>query len=263
MSTSAPGPGARVARSLRAGLPALVTVLAVLALWIGVTAGGAVPDYVIPPPGAVLETLAATWPTQLARATMITGTETVLGLVIGVVVALAMVVLAGYVPLVGQAMTPLLVASQAIPVVVIGPLLTIALGYGMAPKVIVVALLCFFPVALNLMAGIRAVDTRLVDTMCSLHASRQALFWRVRLPHAAPRGFAGLRVSVTFAPVAAVFAEYTGSSDGIGYLMLQSIPRLQTSFVFAQVVVLALMASILLAAVTLLERLVCSWKTPS
>ena len=80
-------------------------------------------------------------------------------------------------------------------------------------------------------------------------------------PFAAPRGFAGLRVSVTFAPVAAVFAEYTGSTDGIGYLMLQSIPRLQTDFVFAQVLVLTVMSSLLLAAVTVLERLICSWNT--
>ena len=160
-------------------------------------------------------------------------------------------------------MTPLLIASQAIPVIVIGPLLTIALGYGMAPKVIVVALLCFFPVALNLLAGIRSVDARLIDTLRSLHATRHGLFWRVRLPYAAPRGFAGLRVSVTFAPVAAVFAEYTGSTDGIGYLMLQAIPRMQTDFVFAQVIVLTIMSAVLLASVIGLERLVCPWNKPT
>jgi putative hydroxymethylpyrimidine transport system permease protein len=85
----------------------------------------------------------------------------------------------------------------------------------------------------------------------------------VRLPFAAPRGFAGLRVSVTFAPVAAVFAEYTGSTNGLGYLMLQAIPRLQTDFVFAQVAVLTIMSSVLLASVTILERLICPWNTPT
>jgi len=245
----------------RAAAPAAVTVVLILAAWIMVTALELVPEYVIPAPAAVLESLLVSWPDRLGPATALTGIETLLGIGIGVLVAVAVVVVSGYFPVVGRALTPLLVASQAIPVIVIGPLLTIALGYGIAPKVVVVALLCFFPVALNLLAGVRDVDARLIDTLRTLHASRRALFWRVRLPFAAPRGFAGLRVSVTFAPVAAVFAEYTGSTDGIGYLMLQSIPRLQTDFVFAQVIVLTLMSSLLLAAVTVLERLVCPWNT--
>ncbi|MDV8000767.1 ABC transporter permease [Rhodococcus sp. IEGM 1408] len=250
-------------RLLRSAGPACVTILLVLAVWISVTAFGLVPDYVIPAPLAVLDSLVSTWPGRLGSATLLTATETVVGVMLGVFVALFVVIVSGFVPTIGQAMTPLLVASQAIPVIVIGPLLTISLGYGMAPKVIVVALLCFFPVALNLLAGVRAVDTRLIDTLRSLHATRGSLFWRVRLPSAAPRGFAGLRVSVTFAPVAAVFAEYTGSTNGLGYLMLQAIPRLQTDFVFAQVLVLTVMSSLLLASVTLLERLICPWNTPA
>ncbi|WP_010540422.1 ABC transporter permease [Dietzia alimentaria] len=250
-------------RFLRSAAPACVTLLLLLAIWTGVTALELVPGYVIPAPRAVLNSLVTTWPDRLGSATLLTATETVVGVILGVLVAVAVVVVSGYVPTVGQAMTPLLVASQAIPVLVIGPLLTISLGYGIAPKVIVVALLCFFPVALNLLAGVRAVDARLIDTLRSLHATRGSLFWRVRLPFAAPRGFAGLRVAVTFAPVAAVFAEYTGSTNGLGYLMLQAIPRLQTDFVFAQVVLLTLMSSLLLASVTILERLICPWDRPT
>lgn len=250
-------------RFLRSAAPACVTLLLVLAIWTGVTALELVPGYVIPAPRAVLNSLVTTWPDKLGSATLLTATETVVGVILGVLVAVAVVVVSGYVPTLGQAMTPLLVASQAIPVLVIGPLLTISLGYGIAPKVIVVALLCFFPVALNLLAGVRAVDARLIDTLRSLHATRGSLFWRVRLPFAAPRGFAGLRVAVTFAPVAAVFAEYTGSTNGLGYLMLQAIPRLQTDFVFAQVVLLTVMSSLLLASVTILERLICPWDRPT
>lgn len=250
-------------RLLRSAVPAGVTILLVLAAWIAVTAFELVPDYVIPAPAAVLDSLVSSWPDRLGPATALTALETIVGILLGVIVALVVVVVSGYFPAVGQAMTPLLIASQAIPVIVIGPLLTIALGYGMAPKVIVVALLCFFPVALNLLAGVRSVDARLIDTLRTLHATRRSLFWRVRLPFAAPRGFAGLRVSVTFAPVAAVFAEYTGSTNGLGYLMLQAIPRLQTDFVFAQVIVLTVMSSLLLATVAALERLICPWNAAS
>lgn len=253
----------RLGSAVRGALPSVVTLALILAAWVAVTAARMVPDYVIPAPRDVLESLLTMWGTRLGPATLVTATETAAGIVLGAAVALAVAVVAGQLPVLGSAMTPLLVASQAVPVIVIGPLLTIALGYGMAPKVIVVALLCFFPVALNLIAGIRGVEARLLDTLRTLHATRRALFWRVRLPAAAPRGFAGLRISVTFAPVAAVFAEYTGSTDGIGYLMLQAIPRLQTDFVFALVLILTAMSGLLLAAVTLLERLVCPWHTPT
>ncbi|MDF1488093.1 ABC transporter permease [Tessaracoccus caeni] len=246
-------------RSLRAVVPAAVTVGLLLALWVVMTAGDAIPDYIIPAPDAVLRSILSTWPDRLGPATLVTGLETVAGLAVGVVAALVIVTLDGFLPVIGRALTPLLVLSQAIPVVVIGPLLTISLGYGVAPKVIVVALLCFFPVALNLLAGVRDVDPRLVATMRSLDASRLALFWRLRFPSALPRGLAGLRVSVTYAPVAAVFAEYTGATDGIGYLMLQAIPRMQTDFVFAQVIVLTTMAGLLLGVVTFLGNIICPW----
>ena len=243
-------------------LPPSVTVALLLAAWIAVTSTGSVPVYVIPSPRAVAAALVTNWGDTLASATWLTLAETCAGIGLGVAVAVAMVSASGDLAVLGTALTPLLVASPAIPTIVIGPLLTIVLGYGMSPKVIVVALLCFFPVALNLMAGIRDVDRRLIDTMRTLHAGRSALLWRVRIPAAAPRGFAGLRICVTFAPVAAVFAEYTGSTNGIGYLMLQAIPRLATDFVFAQVIVLTLMSGLLLGAVTLLERLICPWNSP-
>lgn len=245
--------------AVRSAAPAVVTVLLIVGLWVVATVGGAVPAYVIPSPDAVLRSIVSTWSDRLGPAALVTGVETLAGLAVGVVAALMIVVLDGFWPLVGRAFTPLLVLSQAIPVVVIGPLLTIALGYGMAPKIIVVALLCFFPVALNLLAGVRDVEPRLIATMKSLDASRLGLFWRVRFPAALPRGLAGLRVSVTYAPVAAVFAEYTGATDGLGYLMLQAIPRMQTDFVFAQVIVLTLMAGLLLGFVTAMERIVCPW----
>lgn len=248
---------------LRRVLPPAITVILLIAAWVVATEGGFVVDYVIPSPRAVIESLVKMWPSRLSSATWLTLSETLLGTGIGVAVAIITVVVSGYLPVIGSALTPLLIASQAIPVIVIGPLLTIVLGYGLAPKVIVVALLCFFPVALNLMAGVRSVDPRLIDTMRSLHASQHDLFWRVRLPYAAPRGFAGLKVSVTFAPVAATFAEYTGATNGIGYLMLQAIPRMQTAFVFAQVIILTIMSGLMLAAVTILERLLCPWNENS
>lgn len=246
-------------RHLSITLPPLLTVALIAGAWIWATAGDRVADYVLPSPGAVATALGVNWADRLASATWLTLTETVLGILLGVVVAVVVTVAAGYLPVLGRAFTPLLVASQAIPTIVLGPILTIALGYGMLPKVLVVALVCFFPVAMNMLAGINAVDDRLVNTMRSMHGTRHSVFWRLRFPSALPSGFAGLRVSVTYAPVAAVFSEYTGSTDGVGYLLLQAIPRLQTDFVFALVVVLTVMSASLLLTATVLQRICCPW----
>lgn len=248
-------------RLLKTVLPPSVTVVLVVLVWVWFTTGGRMQDYVLPSPGSVLSAVLDNWSDRLAPAARLTAWETLLGMALGITVAVAAAVAAGYVPLLGQALAPLLVASQSVPVVVIGPILTIALGYGTEPKVLVVALLCFFPVAMNLLSGIRTVDRKLLDTMRSLHATRHSLFWRVQFPAALPAGFAGLRIAATYAPVAAVFAEYTGSTDGLGYLLLQAIPRLQTDFVFALVVVLTVMSAALLLTVTALERLCCPWSS--
>ncbi|AHW63510.1 ABC transporter permease [Corynebacterium glyciniphilum] len=250
-------------RALSSVAPPLVTVVLIALLWVAATSGTRIEDYVLPSPGSVVTALRDNWAGRLAPATWLTLTETLLGILCGVAVALVVTVAAGYLPLLGRALTPLLVASQAVPTIVLGPILTIALGYGMLPKVIVVALVCFFPVAMNLLSGIRGVDQRLVDTMRSLHGTRHAVFWRLRFPSALPAGFAGLRVAVTYAPVAAVFSEYTGSTDGVGYLLLQAIPRLQTDYVFALVVVLTVMSATLLLLATMLERLCCPWAAHS
>ncbi|WP_041631046.1 ABC transporter permease [Corynebacterium terpenotabidum] len=240
-------------------LPPLVTVVLIVLVWVFATTDGRTEDYVLPSPGSVITALGDNWSDRLASATWVTLSETLLGMALGLAVALVVAVGAGYVPLLGNAFAPLLVASQSVPVAVIGPVFTIALGYGTLPKILVVALMCFFPVAMNLLSGIRSTDPRLIDTMRSLHATRHSLFWRVRFPAALPAGFAGLRVAVTYAPVAAVFAEYTGSTDGLGYLLLQAIPRLQTDFVFALVVILTAMSAVLLLTVVALDRLCCPW----
>jgi putative hydroxymethylpyrimidine transport system permease protein len=254
----------RVPRTvLRTVLPPLVTVVLVAVLWVAVSSGGRVEDYVLPSPGAVADALRDNWSVRLSSATWLTLSETLLGVLCGVAVAVVVTVAVGYLPLLGRAVTPLLVASQAVPTIVLGPILTIALGYGMAAKVIVVALVCFFPVAMTMLSAARGVDRRLVDTMRSLHGTRHSVFWRLRFPAALPAGFSGLRVAVTYAPVAAVFSEYTGSTDGVGYLLLQAIPRLQTDFVFALVVVLTVMSASLLILATTLERLCCPWVSDS
>ena len=158
-----------------------------------------------------------------------------------------------------EAVYPLLIASQAIPVVVIAPLLVLAFDYGLGPKLTVVALVCFFPITVNLVDGLRSVDPALLKLMRSLGASRWATLWKVELPSALPYLFSGLRVAATVSVIGAVFGEWAEAEDGLGHLVLLGINQLLTPRVWAGVLILMLMAVALFVAVTVAERFAVPW----
>jgi putative hydroxymethylpyrimidine transport system permease protein len=157
---------------------------------------------------------------------------------------------------------PLLIASQAIPVVVVAPLLVLIFDYGIAPKVAIVALICFFPVTVNLVDGLRSVSPDLLKLMRSMGASRIATLWKVELPSSLPYLFSGLRVAATVSVIGAVFGEWAGADDGLGRLVLLGINQLQTPRVFAGVVILMVMSIALFVAVSVAQRLAAPWSRP-
>jgi len=142
---------------------------------------------------------------------------------------------------------------------VIAPVLTIIFGFTITPKLVVVALVCFFPIVVNAVDGLAAVDPELLRVMRTLDGGRWATFRRVEAPAALPSLFTGLRVAATYAPIGAVFGEFAGSQNGLGYLMLQATPQLETSLVFAAIFILTAEAIVLFVLVTMLERLCCPW----
>jgi ABC-type nitrate/sulfonate/bicarbonate transport system permease component len=154
---------------------------------------------------------------------------------------------------------PLLIASQAIPVVVVAPLLVLIFDYGIGPKVAIVALICFFPVTVNLVDGLRSVSPDLLKLMRSMGASRIGTLWKVELPSALPYLFSGLRVAATVSVIGAVFGEWAGADDGLGRLVLLGINQLQTPRVFAGVVILMVMSIALFVAVSVAQRLAAPW----
>ena len=154
---------------------------------------------------------------------------------------------------------PLLIGSQAIPVVVVAPLFVLAFDYGMGPKLAIVALICFFPITVNLIDGLRSVEPELLKLMRSLGASRFATLWKVELPASLPYLFSGLRIAATVAVIGAVFGEWAGADRGLGRLILLGINQLQTPRVYAGVVILMGMALLLFIAITVAQRLVAPW----
>ncbi|HEX2051535.1 MAG TPA: ABC transporter permease [Actinomycetota bacterium] len=238
--------------------PPAAFVLGVVALWqLGVRAFD-VPAYLLPAPSEIVEALRDDW-ALLASSTWVTVQEMLLGFGLAALVGVVLAVILHLSPLLRRAVYPLLIASQAIPIVVFAPILVIVMGFNMWPKVTIVALVCFFPIVVSGVDGLGSVDRELVRMMITLHASRWAIFTRVELPSALPPLFSGARVAATYAAIGAVFGEWAGSNEGLGHVILQASPTLATARIFAAGVVLTVMSLALFAAVSLTERIVVPW----
>jgi ABC-type nitrate/sulfonate/bicarbonate transport system permease component len=159
-----------------------------------------------------------------------------------------------------DAFYPLTVALQAVPVVVIAPILVIWFGYGIWPKVIIVALACFFPITVTTLDGLRSVDPEAVKMMRTLDASRWAIFRRVEAPTALPSFFSGAKVAVAVAPIVALFAELAGSNSGLMRLIVQDNNNFNEARVFAAATILALIGVLLVGLTALAQRLVVTWR---
>jgi ABC-type nitrate/sulfonate/bicarbonate transport system permease component len=154
---------------------------------------------------------------------------------------------------------PLLIASQAIPIPVAAVLFVLAFDYGIGPKVAIVALICFFPITVNAVDGLRSVDDQLLKLMRSLGASRLATLRKVELPSVVPSLFSGLRIAATVSVIGAVFGEWAGADRGLGRLVLLGINQLQTPRVYAGIVILMMMSLAMFVAVTVIQRLAAPW----
>jgi putative hydroxymethylpyrimidine transport system permease protein len=244
---------------MRRWWPPLALLAATVAVWELVVRVARVPEYLFPAPTAVASSLADD-AGLLGRATLVTAREIVLGYLLAVAVAVAIAVVLHFSAALRRALLPLLVLSQTVPTVLLAPILAILLGYGIEPKLIVVAVVCFFPIVVNTVDGLRSADQELVRMMRTLHGGRLAIFRRVELPGALPAIFSGARVAATYAAVGAVFGEWAGSSAGLGFVILQSQPALETARIFAAVLVLSVLALALYALVSLAERLLVPWQ---
>jgi putative hydroxymethylpyrimidine transport system permease protein len=244
---------------LRRYAPAALLLLLAIAAWQGIASLDSVDDLTLASPVEVVRALRDDWSLLLDNA-WVTLTEVLLGLGIAVAAGAGGAVAMHLIRPLREAAYPLLVASQAIPIVVLAPLFVLAFDYGIGPKLAIVALICFFPITVNLLDGLRSVDADLLKLMRSLGASRLRTLAKVELPGSLPYLFSGLRVAATVSVIGAVFGEWAGADKGLGRLVLLGNNQLQTPRVYAGVVILTLMAVALFALVTLAERLAVPWE---
>jgi putative hydroxymethylpyrimidine transport system permease protein len=219
---------------------------------------GGVDDFILPAPGQIATAL---WDDRslLWSNLVVTAEEVGLGILVALVLGFLLAVALHFSGALRRGVYPLLVASQAVPIVIIAPLLVVWFGFGIVPKLAIIALVCFFPVVVTTLDALRSVDPDQLKLMRTLDASRWQAFRWAEAPAALPAALSGAKIAVAVAVIGAVFAEYAGSSRGLGHLMLQAIPQLETARAYAAVVLLAAFAVLLFSALALAERRLVPW----
>jgi NitT/TauT family transport system permease protein len=245
-------------------LSILLSTLVFLLGWHLLAAYGDVPQFILPSPLSVwTRFLQASKDGSLLYHTGITLIEIVLGLLAGVVFATVVGYLLAKSRSLERVLSPYLVASQAIPVVAIAPLLVIWLGDGIVSKVVICALIVFFPVLVNTIVGVRAVPISLYDLMNSLHATRSQILWKVEVPASLPIFLGGLRIGATLSVIGAIVGELVSAEQGLGFLLQLGDFQYDTAMVFVAVFMLIALALMLYGIVTLLEKRFLKWQNPS
>jgi putative hydroxymethylpyrimidine transport system permease protein len=249
---------------MRRWLPPLAIVVVLLGLWqlaasLDVIANALhIEPFLVPSPSDIAQSL---WTDRslLLDNGWVTLQEVLAGFAVSVIAGAGFAVVLHVSPTLRRAFYPLLVASQTVPIVVVAPILVVWLGFGIGPKLAIIALICFFPITVNTLDGLRSVDPDLLKMMRTLDASRWRTLIGVEGPSALPYFFSGAKIAVAVAVIGAVFGEWAGSSSGLGHLIQQASAQLETARTFAAVVVLSVLAILLFGLLAVLERRVAWW----
>ena len=239
-------------------LPPLALLALAVAAWAVASARSGLPGFILPSPADVLR---AGWDTRdiLFPALRTTLFETGLGLILSVLLAATIAAAIDLSSFLRRAFYPLLVASQTVQILAIAPLLILWFGFGLTSKVVIVVLICFFPLTLSMADGLASADPDLVALFRAMGATRSQIWRMIRLPSATPAFFSGLKIAVTYSVVGATIGEWVGGTEGLGLYMLRSKNALATDQVFVAILVTSAVSIALFVVVTLLERLALPW----
>lgn len=238
--------------------PAVVLTVALLAVWELAVRANLSFAQSLPAPDVIAQALVNNWDIIYDNA-IPTLLETVLGLLAATTLGLLLAVLLDLSVWTRRAIYPLLIVSQTIPIVALAPLMLIWFGFTITPKIIVVLLYCFFPIAVATADGLASAEPDLLKLLRSMGASRWQMLWLVRLPGALPAFFSGLRIAATYSVTGAIAGEFVGAEKGLGIYMLTSTNSHALPVVFATIVVTAVLSLALFALVNLIERLALPW----
>ena len=248
-----------MSKKKRYNLIPVIVIAVLLVIWQLACAFELVPGYMLPSPIEVVKAFISDFPLLMSHA-KVTILEAVLGLVIGVLLGFGCAALMDSFPLVKKGLYPILVLTQTIPPVAIAPLLILWFSYGIAPKVILVVLVAFFPMAVGLLEGFQSVDEDMIRLLKSMDASRWQIFWHVKFPAALGEFFSGLKIAVAYSIVGAVIAEWLGGFSGLGVYMTRVKKSLSYDKMFAVIFFVSAFSLILMALVKYIQYKAMPWE---
>jgi len=233
----------------------LIGLVAAWELWVRLAD---VPKWQLPAPWEIAQELVSSR-SLLWEHYLVTLEEIVVGFMAALAAGLLLASGIAYSRVLERSVYPIVIASQTVPIIAIAPLLLIWVGYGLTPKIIIVALICFYPIAVNTVDGLKAADPDMVNMLRTLGASRWQVFTKLQIPTAMPFIFSGIKIGISVSVIAAVIGEWVGASEGLGYLITYSQPLFLTARVFAAIFVLSVMGISLFLLAVIAEHLMMPW----
>ena len=239
-------------------LPALILSLLGLIVWEAIVDIGHVSAFIVPAPSAIAQALMREWP-ALSEACVVTAREILVGFLASALVGVGLALLIVRFDWLGRALYPLVVLFQNVPKVALAPIFILWFGYGLAPKILLIVVIAFFPVTLSMLAGMESVDPSLLALMRSVGTGRADILYQIRVPHSLPSLMAGLKIAATFSVIGAIVGEFAGASAGLGYTIQFASTQLDTPLLFAGLVLVSVLGVGFYYAAEALERYAVPW----
>jgi NitT/TauT family transport system permease protein len=251
-------PGTNVRGAWARFMPPLALFVGVVVVWEAVSRMFRLPEFVLPAPTAIVEVLISNQ-RALGYAAFVTAREVLWGFLLSAVVGAAVALMIARFAAFGRALYPLVVLFQNVPKVALAPLFILWFGFDLAPKVVLIVVIAFFPVAINMLVGLQTVDANLIALMRSVGASRNEILLRIQVPNSLPYLMAGLKVAVTLAVIGAIVGEFAGAQAGLGYMIQFASTQMQTSLVFAALVEVSVLGMLFYYVIEWVERRYIDW----
>ncbi len=249
---------ARLRSTISKALPPIAALILLVAIWEMLCSFGGIPKYMLPAPADVAAAFGKDWQLMLQHSKT-TLTETFIGLFFGILIGFLMALIMDSFSLIRKMIYPLIVISQTIPTIAIAPLLVIWLGYEMLPKIILIVLVVFFPIAISLLEGFSSVDPDTIRLMKSMGAKKIQIFRYVKLPNSLGHFFSSLKISVSYAVVSAVVSEWIGGTEGLGCYMTRVRKSFSSDKMFAVIILISVISLLLIWLTTVLQRICMPW----
>lgn len=253
-----PSTGGRIKHAFASIFPAIVLSIAVLIIWEAISRIFKLPQFVLPSPSSIGQIL-VTRQSALLKAAWVTAEEILYGFLLSTLVGMLIAVMIARFERVGKAVYPLMVLFQNVPKIALAPLFILWFGYDLAPKILLIVVMAFFPVALNMLVGLQSADPNLVTLMRTVGATRTEILMRVQIPNSLPYLMSGIKIAITLSVIGAIVGEFAGASAGLGYMIQFASTQMETSLVFAALIQISALGMFFYYAIEFIEWKYISW----